>query len=478
MDTWEKQSVAAVKDFDVQAAQLDPATVLYDWAAQFLGVPIKQIYVVQESVSPVRLGGFLTGLKKAMSQFQQVDVRSITYEGKEEPPRYEVIQLNSQSSDTFLRSGTAFLKGPGFSLMVNHEPEWTGECLTFFAPLAAKDSVNALIEGAWTWAKNNNFLKGESFSVSGEFLKRTDESWGDLFLEPDNEKALRRALDRFNEKGSDFANHGMILCGPPGTGKTLSGRITLNERNGTFIWLAAKDFYRLGSFGGLASAFAMARELAPAVLFLEDVDNWLDDWSVDFLKSEMDGIAQSAGVLTMLTTNFPERLPKELIDRPGRFHDVLKFDLPSATVRQAMLEKWLPGLATESLHRAVSATDGMAGAHLFHLSAFAKSIQEAEGKTLEESVDEAIKKTLEQRELIGSMRANRFRANGPLWTRGSTRRSWIGKRETAEEISAKLLAGFYAGKQLSWETLQSVNNELGKAISLVEIRAAAEMEIK
>jgi len=93
------------------------------------------------------------------------------------------------------------------------------------------------------------------------------------------------------------------------TGKTLSSRIIRNQAKGSFIWVSARDFHKAGSVGGVGLAFELAREIAPSVIVFEDVDNWLYDTTIDLMKTEMDGIARSSGVLTILTTNFPERLP-------------------------------------------------------------------------------------------------------------------------------------------------------------------------
>src|SRR2546421_376432 len=123
----------------------------------------------------------------------------------------------------------------------------------------------------------------------------------------------------------------------------------------------------------------MAKELAPSIFFMEDVDNWLHPTTIDLLKTEMDGISRSKGVLTILTTNFPERLPDALIDRPGRFHDVLQFDLPTSGARLAMLRKWLPSVSDTARQGAVSKTAGYSGAHVYELARFAETLQEHDG---------------------------------------------------------------------------------------------------
>ena len=190
------------------------------------------------------------------------------------------------------------------------------------------------------------------------------------------------------------------MMGPPGTGKTLSGRLIRNQANATFIWVSARDFHYSGAFGGLSAALDMAKELAPSVVFVEDVDNWLSDHTCDYLKSELDGIGRSNGTLFIMTTNYPEMLPEALIDRPGRFHDVLHFGLPSDKTRAAMLSKWLPGIDAGTVAFLVKETDGMSGAHVYELASFARGLSEEDGMDIKFAAPQALAKIREQRELI------------------------------------------------------------------------------
>jgi len=194
----------------------------------------------------------------------------------------------------------------------------------------------------------------------------------------------------------------MILMGPPGTGKTLSARIMRNMADATFIWVSARDFWNAGSYGAFTHSFDLARELAPTVLCFEDVDSWMDrrGGTEDLLKSEMDGMGRSSGVLTLLTTNYPENIPDTLIDRPGRFHDVLLFDLPDRKTRGEMLAAWLPEAAETDRRKVVDRTDGYSGAHMYELCVYATTLQEETEALIGECLVKAVDKIEEQRELI------------------------------------------------------------------------------
>lgn len=391
------------KNFDVELEHLEASKLEYEWTSRWLNCQVKQMEVIRTYVPSYRMGSFLTGLKHESSEWELRDVRNLTREGKEEPPMYEVVQLNSKLSDTFLTDGIHFYadKSTDERICVKVCREYKGISVITYA-VRGKTIGTDTIEKSWDFAHKNNFLKGEAFSLSGEFITRGTTSWDDVFLEDANRNVLQRTIRLLNKQQDEMPNRGVIVMGPPGTGKTLSGRVILNDAKATFIWVAAKDFWCMGALSGLCEAFSLAKELAPAVIFMEDVDNWMSSYAVDVMKTEMDGIGRTKGIATILTTNYPERFPDALIDRPGRFHDVLMFDLPSERVRREMLIKWtgdaVKGMALDSL---VNKTKGYSGAHIYELVYFAKTLQtEYEGMEMETALVKALEKIDTQRELL------------------------------------------------------------------------------
>lgn len=385
--------------FDVANEPLRPESLFYEWATRYIGVPVKKIHKSRHVIPTARMGSFLSAWPVETRQYEVEDIRNIDG-GTESPPLYEMIQLNSTKSEDFLVDGSAFMKGP-MKLIASFAPCYYGLILTLYGKLDDRKEIAQLVDRTWATSKRDfNFLKGEAFSLSGEFLPRADAKFEDVFLVPKNEKCLTRTVDLLNEKQEEFANRGIVFLGPPGTGKTLSGRIIKDKADATFIWLAARDFWYSGSMGGIGYAFDLAKELAPAVIFMEDVDNWLDGHAIDLLKTEMDGISRSKGILTILTTNYPEQFPAALIDRPGRFHDVLKFDVPDDDARGKMLDRWAGDLPEKFRSNIVAETKGWSGAHMYELAQFAKILQDQDGIELGESLTKAVDKIKEQRELI------------------------------------------------------------------------------
>ena len=130
----------------------------------------------------------------------------------------------------------------------------------------------------------------------------------------------------------------------------------------------------------------------------------MHDQSVDLLKTEMDGLRKSKGVVTILTSNYPERLPDALIDRPGRFHDVLNFDLPDPTIRTRMIKSWAVGISNKMIAPVVNSTRGFSGAHIYELISFARSLMEEEDIDFDTAIKLSFKKMMDQKLLIEQVR--------------------------------------------------------------------------
>src|SRR5207237_7749294 len=86
--------------------------------------------------------------------------------------------------------------------------------------------------------------------------------------------------------------------------------------------------------------FDRAREVAPCVLVLEDIDALVTDANRSLFLNELDGFASNEGLLVVATTNHAERLDPALAQRPSRFDRKYVFELPSLLLRARWLEVW------------------------------------------------------------------------------------------------------------------------------------------
>ncbi|MCK0116513.1 AAA family ATPase [Isoptericola sp. S6320L] len=202
----------------------------------------------------------------------------------------------------------------------------------------------------------------------------------EAFLEPMRHQAIAKAFGK-------SLRGGLLLYGPPGTGKTFMARAIAGELGARFLTVTLADV--LDKFLGqseqnLHSLFQRARALAPAVLFLDEVDAIGGKRTqytgssgmrtvVNQLLQEMDGMgSDNDGLFVLGATNHPWDVDSALL-RPGRFDRMILVLPPDAPARRSILHHYLEGrpVAGISLSTIVDQTDGFSGADLEHLCASA-----------------------------------------------------------------------------------------------------------
>ena len=80
---------------------------------------------------------------------------------------------------------------------------------------------------------------------------------------------------RFEELGARIPR-GYLIAGPPGSGKTLLARALAGEANAAFISASATEFVEVYVGEGAARVrdlFAQARSMAPAIVFIDEIDS-------------------------------------------------------------------------------------------------------------------------------------------------------------------------------------------------------------
>lgn len=90
-----------------------------------------------------------------------------------------------------------------------------------------------------------------------------------------------------------------------------------------FVSEAAIDFSHFVGWGeeeaSMANVFNKARQVAPCVVILEDLDALINDNNRSFFLNQMDGLQGNDGLLVIATTNHFDRLDPGLSTRPSRF---------------------------------------------------------------------------------------------------------------------------------------------------------------
>jgi hypothetical protein len=181
-----------------------------------------------------------------------------------------------------------------------------------------------------------------------------------------------RVIDTMRGAGRHL-RRGLLLHGPPGTGKTLSSAYLIARLEGRTVIVLTGP-----ALGFVSDACAIARELQPAMVVLEDVDlvaqerttMGLGATSLLFqLLNEMDGIGEDADVIFLLTTNRADLLEPALAARPGRIDQAVEFPLPDAEARGQLIDLFSTGIDADLDDRAsiVAATEGVSPAFLREL---------------------------------------------------------------------------------------------------------------
>ena len=146
---------------------------------------------------------------------------------------------------------------------------------------------------------------------------------------------------------------GILLFGSPGTGKTLIAKAVAHEAKATFIRMSGSELVHkfIGEGAGLVrELFMLAREKAPAIVFIDEIDavgsmrtNDGTSGSAEVqrtlmqLLAEMDGFDNRGDVRIMAATNRVDMLDPALL-RPGRFDRIIEIPLPDKAGRLEILK--------------------------------------------------------------------------------------------------------------------------------------------
>jgi transitional endoplasmic reticulum ATPase len=171
---------------------------------------------------------------------------------------------------------------------------------------------------------------------------------------------------------------GVLLYGPPGTGKTLLAEAIAGESGVNFMRVNGPeilDRYVGESEKALRELFDRARQTAPAIVFLDELDaiasqrgqaNEVTERVVSQLLTELDRAQEHPNLLVLAATNRRETIDPALL-RPGRLEQHIEVPMPEETERRAILEVHMreTPLAEEvDLGRIATETAGYSGAQL------------------------------------------------------------------------------------------------------------------
>jgi len=184
------------------------------------------------------------------------------------------------------------------------------------------------------------------------------------------------------EKLGIEAPKGVLLYGPPGTGKTLLAKAVANESNAHFISISGPEI--MSKFYGESEArlreiFKEAREKAPSIIFVDEIDSIapkreevtgeVERRVVSQMLSLMDGLEARGKVIVISATNRPNAIDPAL-RRPGRFDREIEIKVPDKKGRKDILAihiRNMPLSDDVDLDKISSVSHGYVGADLEYL---------------------------------------------------------------------------------------------------------------
>lgn len=247
--------------------------------------------------------------------------------------------------------------GPAVLLLRGPMPEWGRPGSTL--EVLAADADRAAVIGAEirSLTLRHNVFRGHVISFGGEvfgpeaallqFHDRPRLAADQLILDPAVLAAVQRqavGVSRHRARLIAAGQHlkrGLLLYGPPGVGKTHTVRFLMSSLTDTTVILLAGNMLQL-----VGEACSIARALQPSMVVIEDVDLIAEDRGMHpgthpmlfQLLNEMDGLAEDADVVFVLTTNRADLLEPALASRPGRVDQAVELTLPDLPARRALFD--------------------------------------------------------------------------------------------------------------------------------------------
>ncbi len=211
--------------------------------------------------------------------------------------------------------------------------------------------------------------------------------WSDIGGLEDVKREIRESIE-WPLKYHDLYRHadvtppkGFLLHGPPGTGKTLLAKAVATETEVNFINVKGPELLSkwVGeSERGVREIFRKARQAAPCIIFLDEIDSLtprrgsgagdshVTERVVSQILTELDGLEELRNVVVIGATNRPDMIDSALL-RPGRLGKLLEIPKPDKEARLEIFKihtRKKPLGDDVDLEELAKKTDGKTGADI------------------------------------------------------------------------------------------------------------------
>ncbi len=279
----------------------------------------------------------------------------------------------------------------------------------------------------------DNFLEAmrevEPSAIREVFVEVPDVKWSDVGGLDDIKEELREAIEwplEYSDvfkKASTHPPKGILLYGLPGTGKTLLAKAVANESGVNFISIKGPQLisrYVGESERGVREIFKKAKQAAPTILFLDEIDSLVPirgssstsghvtERVISQFLTEMDGIEELKGVVVLAATNRLDLIDPALL-RSGRLDLLLELPAPDEKAREEVFKihtRNKPLAKDVDLKSLAKETEGKVGsdieficrkASMFAIREFIENPKEKSGPIIRRTHFEEAIKLLEKR---------------------------------------------------------------------------------
>jgi cell division protease FtsH len=355
-----------------------------EFARRHLGTGAAGVVAIQESLGPFSASLVARAFAAELQAHPPYEVAGLV---SDESPSWERLDLDGTTERVPSALVAAFAAGTLLDppAVVSIDTRWSYKRITVQvragAAAAAEDYLRRLVERA---REEHNHLRGRCLQVGDEDRSLSiqcvpppaatradvivpDPVWAEIDL---NVSALFARRQLLTDLGLG-TNRGLLLVGPPGTGKSAVCRVLAAELVGAVTVLSCSA---MAIAAHLGKVYAELTRLGPALVLLEDIDlvvgtrsHGQDIGLHDFLTALDGAMSRHRDVVTVATTNDVRALDDAAV-RAARFDRVVELPLPDATLRAAILRRYLGPLAARVEVTAVAAvTGGASGADLREL---------------------------------------------------------------------------------------------------------------
>jgi len=279
----------------------------------------------------------------------------------------------------------------------------------------------------------DNFLEAmkevEPSAIREVFVEVPDVKWEDVGGLDNIKEELKEAVEwplKYSDtfkKANTNPPKGILLYGVPGTGKTLLAKAVANESGVNFISIKGPQLlsrYVGESERGVREIFKKAKQAAPTILFLDEIDSLVPrrgsastdghvtERVISQFLTEMDGIEELKGVVVLAATNRLDLIDPALL-RSGRFDLLLELPNPDKETRQNIFKihtKNKPLAKGVDFKNLASETEGKVGsdieficrkASMFAIREFIENAKDKDGLVIKKRhFEEAIRLIHEQ----------------------------------------------------------------------------------